>query len=626
MARTRWQGVALGLLVGWLGRPAPALPPVWPPASYAFYYGEWTESTVAQAWQFELVVVHPGLEFNNLTAELCRQVKCGRDGRPGTADDVLVLGYVSVGEDESVPAGPPLPGARLRGPLHQKGGKLIPQNGNYPTCFLDQVAYQLEGGIARRGPDGKPLLRDGPDGIPDENGVWGSFYVNPGDEAWRKAVAGRMVRMDRELAVDGFFLDTLDTASPWGRYRFTAAGMAGLLQEVLKAWPQKILVGNRGMFLLDTHAQAYRASLDAVLFESFLTDWNWSLSTGAGSPWLGGNRDLLRGAMAGLPTLFLDYLDPKQSDFYNFLHQAADLGALGYVADPLLQKFYPPTLTLFPKSSDVPMATLRDLLATNPGPGRLGLTFSVDNPGQLKWGQELFLDVRYGEGTPEVLPALPVDYSGQPGTFESFGLPDGPLTVHVRLLGQARNLRTPWQTATLASTGAGPGIAGLHAAGRQDAVELRWEGSASEVYVGENPFRLTKLGPVQGTRHLVTGLPVGQPRWFAVASRPGVLSRPVCASAIDCTPPPAPAGVTAQAQGQALSVAWQPVTASDLGGYRVYAVPTGQAYRIPVRQGADVVQARLGPAAPGRYRIFVTSFDSSGNESSPSNALQVTVP
>lgn len=602
------------------------LPPIWPPASYAFYYGEWTESTVAEAWQFGLVVVHPGRDFTNLTPALCRKVQAGRDGQQGTADDVLVLGYVSVGEDESVPAGPPAPGPRLRGPLHQKGGQLIPQDGNYPTCYLDQISYQLENGFPQRGPDGKPIVRDGPDGVPDENGVWGSYYVNPGDAAWRQAVQARMQRMDRELAVDGFFLDTLDTASPWGRYGFTAAGMAGLLQDVRKAWPQKLLVGNRGMFLLDSHAQAYRASLDGVLFESFLTDWNWSLSTGGGSPWMAGNRDLLKGGMAGLPTFFLDYLDPKQSDFYNFLHQAVDVGALGYVADPLLQKFYPPNSTLFPPRSEVEMAVLGDLKATNPGPGRLGLSYTVSNPGQLKWGEGLFLDVRYGSGTPETLPALPVDYSGEPGTFESFGLPDGPLTVHVRLLGRAQNLRTPWQTATLASTGAGALVTGLHASGRQDSVELTWEGSASEVYSGDSAFRLTKLGPVQGTRHLVTGLKVGQPRWFAVASRPGVLSRPVCASAIDCTPPPAPTGVKVQAEGQKLAISWQPVTASDLGGYRVYTVPEGEKFRIPVRQGADVTQVTLGPATAGRYRVFVTSFDSNGNEARPSQTLQVKVP
>lgn len=625
----KWLVLALGLAGGWLARPVAALPAPWPPPSYAFYYGEWTEATLNEAWRFRLVVLHPGQDFTNISPALCRQLQQGRDGLRGTADDVTVLGYVSVGEDEAVPAGPPPAGSALNGPLHYAQGRFSPQGTSYPTCYLDQVAWKMEAGFPRLGPDGKPITVTGADGVPDENGVWGSYYVNPGDEGWRRSVQTTMERLDRELGVDGFFLDTLDTASPWGNYGFTQAGMAGLLQGIRRAWPQKILIGNRGMFLLDTHAEAYRSSLDGVLFESFLTEWNWALSAGFGSPWLAGNRDLLVGSMKGLPTLFIDYLNLHQSDFYNYLHQALDLGALGYFADPLLQKFSPPTSELFPAQSNTPMASLGSLQVSGPGGGRLRLKYAVANPGGLQWGESLFLDVRYGPpaaSEPAVLPALPVDYAGAPGTFESYGLPDGAVTVYVRLLGRAQNLRTAWQSATLPATGAGPAVEGLQAAGRQDAVELSWQGPACEVYQGSDPFRLKKVASVQGSRHLVTGLPVGQPRWFAVARQAGAPGRPVCASAVDCTPPPAPAGVTATTAGANLVVSWQPVTAPDLGGYRVYTVPEGQRLRIPVRQGADVTRVQLGPAASGRYRIFVTAVDTSGNEARPAEFREVDVP
>ena len=227
--------LALSLLAG----PAAAKPqhPLWPPKDYAICYGPWTPEMVQRAHQFDLVVVHPGDDFANLTAELVGQIRRGQDGQASTGDDVIVLAYVTIGEDDQVPAGPPRPGA---GPTAYVNKTWRQEKSGYPTHYLDQVRYVFEkNGERRYGENGKPITQPGQDGVPDENGVWGSYYVDPGDAAWRATVLAKMGRLQKDMGVDGFFLDTLDTASPWGNYSFAQANMAGMMKPIRKAYPDQ---------------------------------------------------------------------------------------------------------------------------------------------------------------------------------------------------------------------------------------------------------------------------------------------------------------------------------------------------------------------------------------------------
>lgn len=605
-----------------------ARPANWPPATYAIYYGPWNDKTIEQAWEFDLIVLHPGASFDNLTAAQARKLRYGKDGQPQTADDVLALGYVSLGEDEQPPAGPPKSG--LTGPVH--GSTLLPGKG-YPSRFLDEVAYVPEGNFIKLGPDGKPVTKKGQDGLPDENGVWGSYYVNPTDPEWKKLVLQRTARIVNELGLDGFFWDTLDTASPWGNYGFTQGAMAELLQTLRKAYPDRLTMGNRGMFLLDTHAEAFKSSLDGLLFESFLTEWDWQRKVGIASPYLRSNEDVLKGQVApsGLPLFFVNYLSPQQSDFATLLHTDADLlkgcKSTSYLADPLLQTLYPPFSALFPATGKGPMPTLKNLKVHDRGLGRFELTWDLDNPGRLGWVDDLFLDVRYSP-TPEAsvatLPSLPVEY---PVTrFVSYGLePEKSYTFFVRLVGKARNQVTPWTQATL-TTPKGPAITELTAESRERSVVLHWKGEARtyDVFYGNDPFSLKKMTTVDKQGFQVTGLQNGRTLWYAVAPKNGFMSRPLLAYASDCTPPPSPGNVRTQLDGQSLQVSWEPVTGA--GAYRVYLVPTGQAYGIPVRAGEGEGQARLEAVSPGNYDAFVTSVDAAGNESRPALRVPVTVP
>ena len=606
---------------------AMARPANWPPATYAIYYGPWNDTVIQQAWSFDLIVLHPGAGLDNLTPAQARKLRSGKDGQPNTADDVLALGYVSLGEDERPPAGPPQLG--LTGPVH--GASLAPGTG-YPSRFLDEVAYIPEGNFIKLGPDGKAVTRKGQDGLPDENGVWGSYYVNPADPEWKRMVLQRTARIANELGLDGFFWDTLDTASPWGNYAFTQAAMAELLQTLRKTYPTKITIGNRGMFLLDSHAAAYKSSLDGLLFESFLTEWDWQRKVGQTSAYLKSNEEVLKNQVipSGLALFFVNYLSPQQSDLATLLHTNADLlkgvKNSSYFADPLLQTLYPPFAALFPPTGKGPMPTMSSLKAHDRGLGRFELTWELTNPAQLGWVDDLYLDVRYS-ATPVTdiasLPSLPVKY---PVTrFESYGLePAKRYTFYVRLVGKARNQVTPWAQATL-TTPKGTATTELTAESRERSVVLHWKGEAKsyDVYYGTEPFDLKKLTTVDKPGFQVTGLQNGRTLYYAVAPEHGWMSRPVLSYASDCTPPASPANVAATRELKDVKITWTPV--ADAASFRVYLVPTGQAYGIPllVSEGGA---ATMKQVSPGTYDAFVTSVDGAGNESKPASRVAVQVP
>jgi fibronectin type 3 domain-containing protein len=71
------------------------------------------------------------------------------------------------------------------------------------------------------------------------------------------------------------------------------------------------------------------------------------------------------------------------------------------------------------------------------------------------------------------------------------------------------------------------------------------------------------------------------------------------------------------------TLAWDPVTAPNLSGYRVYYGTAPGTYQQSYGQGIVVSNATahtlLGLSSGTRYYFVVTAFDSSGNESAYSN-------
>jgi len=249
---------------------------------YLIYYGNWTAGMVDYArTNYHLVIVHPA---SNITAAQIATIRRGKDNIAGTADDVLVLAYLSIGEDDR--NGVPLAGDRMGPRVDPRPSDSDPLSGitnvlglpstggtNYASFYLNSRSNQT--------------------GVPDENANYGSYYVNAGAPAWwqvlqtmSKASSGQSglaeilrTNYGNSLNCDGLFLDTVDTAAPntWGTaYEWTSPGMRTLIQEIHTNYPGKWLMANRGLFFFDSNLKTYpytiRPFVDMVMFESYYSD------------------------------------------------------------------------------------------------------------------------------------------------------------------------------------------------------------------------------------------------------------------------------------------------------------------------------------------------------------------
>lgn len=257
---------------------------------YLVYYGNWDSTKVAYARNnYRLVILHPS---SNVTAANVATIRRGRDNIAGTSDDVIVLAYISVAEDDR-------PGAPFVG--DGQGPRVDPRaSDSVPLSSITNVlGLPSPGGIgyASYYLDTKTSAN----GLPDQNSTFGGYYINAGDPAWwdvlktmTKLSNGR-AGLDEILTTtngiayncDGVFLDTLDTAAPnsFGgtTYEWTAPGMQTLVQRIGTNYPGKLLMGNRGLFFYNsnfkTFAYTLRPYVNMVMFESYFTD-----SSNSGQP------------------------------------------------------------------------------------------------------------------------------------------------------------------------------------------------------------------------------------------------------------------------------------------------------------------------------------------------------
>jgi hypothetical protein len=274
---------------------------------YLVNYGAWSPSAIDVAHRHQLAIVNPS------RADLHRQdiaaIQAGTDPN-NPSDDVLVLCYVSVGEDLRTasmsddqvradarfrgdgsgprvdPRGPSAAGQSLAG-IDPRGK---PSNGGtgFASYYLDDDSvYDSANHVG--------------DGFPDRNPIFGSLFVNAGDPTWYGVIDG--MKMDsadgqvgmrealtsgygRGLDCDGVFLDTIDTAAPDSytnpadsnetKFEWTAPGFGAFIRQVHASYPDKLILQNRGLFFFDPRHGAYaynaRGAIDFVLFESYRLD------------------------------------------------------------------------------------------------------------------------------------------------------------------------------------------------------------------------------------------------------------------------------------------------------------------------------------------------------------------
>ena len=252
-------------------------------APYVIYYGNWNPGLVnfARA-HYRLVILHPS---SNITAADIAAIRSGPDGKLATADDVLVLAYLSIGEDDRAQA--PFAGDGL-------GPRVDPRpSDNDP---LSSITNAL--GLASSGGTGYASYylnaKNSQTGMPDQDPNFpGSYYVNAGAPAWWSVIKSMTKSADGQagldeiltantgagLNCDGVFLDTIDTAAPdtWGTsYEWTSPGMQALVERIRANYAGKLIMANRGLFYYDPNLKTYpytlRPCVDMVMFESYYSD------------------------------------------------------------------------------------------------------------------------------------------------------------------------------------------------------------------------------------------------------------------------------------------------------------------------------------------------------------------
>jgi hypothetical protein len=251
---------------------------------YLIYYGGWNATQVDFARRnYRLVIV----DAHNITAAQIATIQAGPDNNAGTSDDVLVLSYISVGEDNRPAA--PVVGDGMGPRIDPRSSDNIPLSSitnaiglpspggtNYASYYLD--------------------TKSNPDGIPDKNSTFGGCYVNAGAPAWWTTLKNMTIAVDGNAGLDelltanvgkacncdGVFLDTIDTAAPnsFGgtSYEWTAPGMQTLIHRIATNYPTKLIMANRGLFFYDPNYKQYaytlRPYVNMVMFESYFTDSN----------------------------------------------------------------------------------------------------------------------------------------------------------------------------------------------------------------------------------------------------------------------------------------------------------------------------------------------------------------
>lgn len=273
------------------------------------HYGPVDARVEALAKRHDLVVLHPSV--GGVDVATARRIQLGVDPRD-PADDVIVLGYLSIGEDQRTvaltdeqmlldprfvgdgsgprvdPRGPDADGGSLVG-LDALGSP-SPGGTGYASWYLDDNSVDRD--PARLG-----------DGRPDRNAYFGGAFVNAGDPAWFEVVDAMTFdgvdgipgmrelltpQHGRGYALDGLFFDTIDTCAPnsftdatsgnQSEFEWTAAGFASFLQRFAQRYPDKVALQNRGLFFYDPRHPHYavnpRTPVDFVLFESFRLNSN----------------------------------------------------------------------------------------------------------------------------------------------------------------------------------------------------------------------------------------------------------------------------------------------------------------------------------------------------------------
>ena len=333
------------------------------------YYGAWGMIEKSKAYDFDLIILHPGKNNRNLNKDLVLSLKAGRDKKLGTSDDIKVIAYVSIGEDENINREVRSNRIGYDGPVnYQNNGKIKKLYNGYRDWYLDSMSFERDKNdelIWNK--KGLPMSKKGSDGIPDENGKWGSFYIDISNESWQKHINRQIAWLKNNLKVDGIFLDTIDTVSPWGNYGFLQKAMHDFLIKIRKSFPRTIIIMNRGLFLFEKYGASLSKNIDGLMFESYISEWDWYQRKALRHRWYHSNKIILNNHIAphnkkwgGIKLFFLNYINPAQADKASYdqvlNEDSKSLNCVHYFSSPDLQRIYKPVNKLL---EDTPTTQFR---------------------------------------------------------------------------------------------------------------------------------------------------------------------------------------------------------------------------------------------------------------------------
>lgn len=159
-----------------------------------------------------------------------------------------------------------------------------------------------------------------------KNPNWGSYYVDASQKGWQDL----MVSLTGEFldkGFDGVFLDTVDTVDAYPR---TTQGMIDLITGLRQAYPDALLVQNRGFTVIEQVAP----QIDALMFEDLITSYDF-----VNQEYIYADNTFTAGEMAdlsqrtGLPILALDYAPPENAAMaYRSIQTAKEYGFIPAVS------------------------------------------------------------------------------------------------------------------------------------------------------------------------------------------------------------------------------------------------------------------------------------------------------
>lgn len=177
----------------------------------------------------------------------------------------------------------------------------------------------------------------------DGNDDWKSDYMDVTKPEWHEHILNTLAADALEKGYDGWFLDTADSIERLRQtepvqFERARKAMIQLIQQLRQKYPGKIIVLNRGFFMLDEVA----GSLDALLAEGLFQSWHpggrhYVPVASADRDWLLGH--LSRASQRGLPVLIVDYVDPKNVQLARkTAEQIRAAGFIPFISTPDLVK------------------------------------------------------------------------------------------------------------------------------------------------------------------------------------------------------------------------------------------------------------------------------------------------